>query len=98
MPKAFPKEFKEDVLRVALSRDSSTSLEQVATDFGISASCLQRWVKQAEIDEGRAVGVSTQEHSELREANRRIRMLEMENEVLRRAAAYLSQAQLRSPK
>lgn len=101
MPKAFPKEFKEDVLRVARNRGPDTSLEQIAKDFGISSSCLQRWIKQEAVDEGREVGVSTDQAAENRELRRRNRLLEQENEVLRRAAAYLSQANLKlggSPK
>ena len=42
MPKAFPKEFREDVIRVF--RDSDASVAQVAKDFGISPSCLKRWL------------------------------------------------------
>ena len=40
MPKAFPKQFREDVIWVY--RDSDASLSQVAKDFGISPSCLKR--------------------------------------------------------
>lgn len=94
MPKAFPKEFREDVIRVY--RDSDASITQVAKDFGISPSCLKRWLT---VDERRASrsATSTRTASEsdaLREANKRIKLLEQENEVLRRAAAYLSQAHL----
>ena len=42
MPKPFPKEFREDVIRVY--RDSDASMAQVAKDFGISPSCLKRWL------------------------------------------------------
>ncbi|MFG2480889.1 hypothetical protein [Streptomyces fagopyri] len=51
-------------------------------------------MRQADIDDGSSPGVSSQESAELREARRRIKLLEQENEVLRRAAAYLSQAHL----
>ena len=94
MPKAFPKEFREDVIRVYKSSDSS--MAQVAKDFGVSPSCLKRWLS---IDERRSSGSSGSarsgsESDALREANKRIKLLEQENEVLRRAAAYLSQANL----
>lgn len=94
MPKAFPKEFREDVIRVYKSSDSSVA--QVAKDFGISPSCLKRWLTIDERKNSSHV-TSTAPASEsdaLREANRRIKLLEQENEVLRRAAAYLSQAHL----
>ena len=87
MPKAFPIEFRRDVVAVARSTDAPMSL--VARDFGISESCLARWLKMDDIEEGRRPGVSQAESAQLREANRRIRLLEQENEVLRRAAVYL---------
>lgn len=94
MTRAFPKEFKEDVLRVARHRGPHTSIAQIAQDFGVSTSCLQRWLQQEAVDEGRVDGVSTDQAAENRELRRRNRLLEQENEVLRRAAAYLSQANL----
>ena len=94
MPKAFPREFRQDVIRVY--RDSDASMAQVAKDFGISASCLKRWLTIDERSSSRAPSQSRRdsESDELREANKRIKLLEQENEVLRRAAAYLSQAHL----
>ncbi len=94
MPKAFPKEFCEDVIRVY--KDSDASMAQVAKDFGISPSCLKRWLAVDEKTSTRSSGSrsSGAESEALREANKRIKLLEQENEVLRRAAAYLSQANL----
>jgi transposase-like protein len=94
MPKPFPKEFREDVIRVARGRDAGVTLEQIAADFGIHPMTLSKWLRQADIDDGSRPGRSTIESADLRAANRRIRPLEQENEVLRRAAAYLSQANL----
>lgn len=96
MPKAFPKEFRDDVVAIAMRRE--ISFAQIAKDFGISESCVQRWVKIAEVDGGRRPGVSTSEAVENRELRRRVKLLEQENEILRRAAAYLSQANLSGPK
>jgi transposase-like protein len=67
---------------------------QVAKDFGISETCVQNWVRKAEIDDGVKPGVTAAEHAENRELKKRVRLLEQENEVLRRAAAYLSQGVL----
>ena len=92
MPKPYPKEFREDV--VAIARRREVPFAQVAKDFGISETCVQNWVRKAEIDDGIKPGVTSTEHAELREAKKRIRLLEQENEVLRRAAAYLSQGAL----
>ena len=94
MPKPFPREFREDVIRVY--RDSDASLAQVARDFGVSPSCLKRWLAIDERNSPPSSGATrgAGESDALREANRRIKLLEQENEVLRRAAAYLSQANL----
>src|SRR3954468_13606760 len=95
VPKPFPKEFREDVVRFALSSDASVA--EVAKDFGISESCLHRWLALDDIEAGKRPGVTQSESAELRELRelrKRNRLLEQENEVLRRAAAYLSQANL----
>lgn len=89
MPKPYPREFREDV--VAVARRGQDTLAQIAKDFGIAESCLRNWMKAAEVSEGKRPGLSPQESEQLRELKRRNRLLEQENEVLRRAAAYLSQ-------
>lgn len=94
MPKPLPREFREDVVRVARARDSRTTLEQIARDFGIHVGTLTKWLRQADVEDGVKPGVTSAECAELRELKRRNRLLEQENEVLRRAAAYLSQANL----
>ena len=90
----YPREFRDDVVRVARNRDDGVTLEQIATDFGVHPMTLSKWMRQADIDEGTKPGSSTSDSAELRELRRRNRLLEQENEVLRRAAAYLSQASL----
>ena len=94
MPKPYPEEFRDDVVRVARAREDGVTLKQVAKDFGISESCLTNWMSQADRDDGIRSGPGREELAELRELKRRNRLLEQENEVLRRAAAYLSQANL----
>jgi transposase len=92
--KPYPKEFREDVVRVARNRDPNVRLEQIAKDFGIHFTTLYSWLNKADVEDGKRVGTTSSESAELREARRRIKTLEQENEVLRRAAAYLSQANL----
>jgi transposase len=92
VPRAHPKEFRDDV--VAVARKGGASIAEVAKDFGISESCLRNWLSKADVEDGRRPGVTEKESTELRELRRRNRLLEQENEVLRRAAAYLSQANL----
>ena len=94
MPKPYPKEFRDDVVRVARNREPGVHLKQIAADFGISESCLTNWLKSADVEDGIKPRTTAAENTELREAKKRIRLLEQENEVLRRAAAYLSQANL----
>jgi transposase len=90
--KPYPKEFRDDV--VAVARKGRAPLSQIAKDFGISEASLANWMKQADVEDGRRPGLTDADRAELREAKKRIRLLEQENEVLRRAAAYLSQANL----
>ena len=81
-------------MRVARNREPDVRLKDIAADFGISESCLTNWLAAADVEDGVKPGVTAVENAELRAAKRRIRLLEQENEVLRRAAAYLSQAHL----
>ena len=92
MPKAFPMEFRRDV--VAVARKGDVPVSQIAKDFGISESCLHRWLQISDIDEGIRPGVTTAEAVEVRELKRRNRTLEQENEILRRAAAYFARESL----
>src|SRR3954452_6050205 len=94
MPRPYPREFRDDVIRVARSREPGTRVKDIASDFGISESCLNNWLAQADRDDGLRSGSSSEELTENRELRKRLRLLEQENEVLRRAAAYLSQANL----
>lgn len=92
MPKKFPAEFKRDV--VAVARRRTVPLEEVAADFDISISSLHRWLRQADVDDGIKDGLTTAEQEELVRLRREKRRLEMENEILRRAAAYFAKDQL----
>ncbi|MCH0538873.1 IS3 family transposase [Streptomyces sp. MUM 203J] len=94
MPKPCPEEFRQDVVRVARKVGPGVTVEQVATDVGVHPMTLWKWMRRADIDDGSRPGTSSRESVELREARGRIKLLEQENEVLRRAAAYLSQAHL----
>ncbi|PHV68461.1 transposase [Williamsia muralis] len=90
-----PKEFRADVIAVA--RKGKAPIRQVVTDFGISETCLQRWLRIADRDDGidrsalPAASAVSDESAELREARKRIKLLEQEAEVMRRAVGYPSQ-------
>ncbi len=94
MPAPYPQEFRDDVVRVARNREPGQKLAQIARDFGISESCLTNWMRQADVEDGNRPGKTRKDSVELLDARKRIRLLEQENEVLRRASAYLSQANL----
>lgn len=88
MPRKFPDEFKRDVVKVARRR--TVPLEEVASDFDISESTLKLWMHQADIGEGVKDGLTSAEQAEIVQLRRDKRRLEVENEVLRRAAAYFA--------
>lgn len=94
MPKPYPSEFRDDVVRVARNREPGVTIEQIAKDFGVHPMTLQKWMRRADIETGAKPGQTRTEAAEIRELRKRNRLLEQENEVLRRAAAYLSQANL----
>ncbi len=95
MPKPFPKEFRRDVIAVA--RQGDQSIAQVARSFGVSESCLARWLKIADREDGlsgrtssTAAGAGGDLEAENRELRKRTKQLEQENEILRRATAYFA--------
>ena len=92
MPKRYPDEFKRDV--VAVARWGDLTVLEVATDFGVAEETVRRWMRQADIDEGIKDGMTSSEQSELVRLRREKRRLEMENEILRCAAAYFASSTL----
>ena len=88
MARPYPKEFRDDV--VAVARRGEAPLCQIAKDFGISDGTLSNWMKQADIEDGVRPGMKQAESEESRAQRKRIRALEQENEILRRAAAYFA--------
>ena len=87
-PKKFPPEFKRDVVTVA--RRGDLTIAEVAADFDVSPESVRRWMRQADIDDSVRDGLTTAEQQEVVQLRRENRRLEMENEILRRAAAYFA--------
>ncbi|MEV5646277.1 transposase [Streptomyces flaveolus] len=79
MPKRYPKEFREDVVRVARNREPGVTLEQIAADFGVHPITLSKWLRRADTDAGAKPAPVSGKSAELREARKRIRLLEHEN-------------------
>jgi len=92
MPKKYPPEFKRDVVMVA--RRGDLTVPEVAVDFGVSEESVRRWKRQADIDDGITDGQTSSEQAEIVQLRRAKRRLEMENEILRRAAAYFASSTL----
>jgi transposase-like protein len=93
VPKPYPREIREDVVRPARNREPGMRIKDIAADFGISESRLTNWMAQADREEGVRVGPSSDEHAKTPgAASTCVCLLEQMNEVLRRAAASLSQA------
>jgi transposase len=88
IPTAYGAEFRQDVIDVA--RKGEAPLAQIAKDFGLSVTTLKRWIAIAERKDSGA-GPAAAESAEMRELKKRNRLLEQENEILRRAAAYLGE-------
>jgi len=97
VPRPYPKEFRDDVVRVAESRELGVTVEQVASDFGVHPMTHSKWLARAGATRQAVESGSLSPGDrdvELRELRQRNRLLEQEVEVLRRAAAYLGQAHL----
>lgn len=96
MPKKYSEEFKRDAIAMV---NSGMTQRQVCEDMGVSRSALQNWVQQDQMESrGIPAPIDVAERREVAQALKRVRELEQENEVLRRAAAYLSQAHITPPK
>ena len=82
-------EFRAEAVRLA--RTSGKPNTQIARDLGMTTETLRKWLKQADLDEGkRQDGLTTEEREELRQLRRENRILREEREILRKAAAFFA--------
>ena len=88
MPAPHPPEFRQRAVELARLREKP--IAQIAKDLGIAESGLRRWMAQADIDEGKREGLTSDERAELVRLRREKRVLEMEVEILKRASAYFA--------
>ena len=90
MPAPHPAEFRQRAVELARTGDKPVAV--LAKELGISESCLRNWMAQADADDagGSAGRLTSTEKKELAELRRRNRQLEVENEILKRAAAYFA--------
>ncbi len=83
----YPEEFRREAVElVRLGR----SMRDVAESLGVSAQTLRNWSKQIDVDAGRREGLSSDDQEELTKLRRRVRVLEQEREILKKAAAFFA--------
>ena len=85
---AYPREFRERA--VELYRSGGVSIDALAKQLGVASTTIANWIRQARIDDGEQAGIATADRDEMTQLRREIRRLEMENEILKRAAAYFA--------
>jgi transposase len=85
---AYSPEFRREA--VELVRLSGRSIPQIADELGVSPQSLRNWVRQGDVDAGRAEGLTTDEREELRRLRRENRRLTQEREILKAAAAFFA--------
>ncbi len=78
-------------MAVELAREREKPIRQIASDLGISETCLRNWVNQADVDDGRREGLTTSEREELRKLRSELRVVKMERDILKKAAAFFAQ-------
>ena len=88
--RSFSKEYKAEVVK--LIRNSGKSIGAVARELDLAETAVRRWVQQVEIDSGRgpAGALTTAEREELAQLRKRVKTLEMEREILKKATAFFA--------
>ena len=84
----YPPEFRAEAVRLA--RQPGHTIRGVARDLGVSNETLRLWIRQTAIDRGEAAGLTTDERAELVHLRRRVKTLETEREILKKAAAFFA--------
>jgi transposase len=84
----YPPEFRAEAIE--LVRLSNKPIAQLARDLGVSDMTLRNWVKQAEVDQGKREGLTSDEREELRSLRKEVRTLQMEKEILKKAAVFFA--------
>ncbi len=92
-------EVRDRAVRLVLEHEEEyasqwAAIGSIAEKIGCTAETLRKWVRQAERDDGRRPGLTTQERQRLKELERENRELRRANEILRKASAYFAQAEL----
>jgi transposase len=84
---AYPVEFRRETVELVRQ---GRSIADVAKSLGVSQQTLRNWCKQTDVDAGRREGLSGEDKEELKQLRRRVRVLEQEREILKKAAAFFA--------
>lgn len=98
-PSRFSPEVRERAVRMVLEHQDEhdsqwAAIVSIAEKIGCSAETLRNWVRQAERDQGRRPGLTTEERQRLKQLEREVFELRRANEILKKASAYFAQAEL----
>jgi transposase-like protein len=102
--KRYSPELRERAVRLVFEHASQhesqwAAIESIAAKIGCTPETLRKWVRQAERDEGRRPGLTSEERERLKALERENQELRRANEILRKASAFFAQAELdRRPK
>ena len=95
MGKVYPPEYRQQAVEL-YRLDESTTFADVAREMGCSSEAVRAWVRQADIDAGRRDdGPTSAERDELTELRRENRRLRKEREILKAAAAFFANEEMR---
>ena len=102
MPGKYDQETKAKAIRLVREHvgdypSEYAAITAVAKRLGMTAETLRKWIRQAQVDEGQAPGVSTGASKEVRELKRKVAELERTVEILRAAASFMRSPRLCGP-